>query len=92
MIMNFNTDPGSFQDAMDFIIKLLPVFIPLFIIQLGFLVFVIVDIAKKKITKTLSPIIWIFIAISLNSTCIGPILYIIFGRAEAVAKDDDDDI
>ncbi|MCL2773633.1 MAG: PLDc N-terminal domain-containing protein [Oscillospiraceae bacterium] len=75
---------------MDVIKQYIAFIIPLAVIELGLLVFVIVDIAVKRRTKTLNPLIWIIIAIVLSGTMIiGPILYIIFGRAEPTYKDDD---
>ena len=74
---------------MDELIKYLPFIIPLLLIEFGFLAFVIIDIARKKKTKNLSPLIWILISVFLSSTFIGPVLYLIFGRADAAAADDD---
>jgi len=73
---------------MDAIRQYIPFLIPLAAIELGLLIFVVVDIARKRKTKTLNPLIWIIIGVVINT--IGPILYIIFGRAENTYKDDDD--
>ena len=78
---------NELQEALDLIIGLLPVLIPLAIISLGLLVFVIVDIIRKKQTKTLSPVFWVLIA--LASDVIGFVLYIIFGRSDTVGSDED---
>lgn len=72
-------------------IKYLPFIIPLLLIEFGLLAYVIIDIIKKKKTKTLNPFIWILISVFLTSSFIGPILYIIFGRAEIEIKDENDD-
>ncbi|MCL1858506.1 MAG: PLDc N-terminal domain-containing protein [Oscillospiraceae bacterium] len=82
---------------IDKLIPFIPFLIPLLIIELGLVIFVIADIIKKKKTKNLNPLIWIAISVLLMSTFIGPVLYIIFGRAEAEITDDnnndnDDDI
>ena len=77
---------------MDELIKFIPFLIPLLVIEIGLIVFIIIDISKKKKTKTFNPFIWILISVLFSSTFIGPVLYIIFGRAEAEAKDSDDDI
>lgn len=77
---------------MEDFIKYIPFLIPLLIIEFGLVIFVIVDIIKKKKTKNLNPLIWILISVCLSSTFIGPVLYIIFGRAESEVKNDDDDI
>jgi hypothetical protein len=80
-------DFSEISEALDIIIELLPFLIPLMLIQVGLLVFVIVDIIKKKGTKTLSPALWLLIAILIDM--IGPVLYIIFGRSETVGNDED---
>ena len=79
-------------NGFDILLQYLPFIIPLLLVELGLLIFVIVDIARKKKTKNLSPIFWIIIALCVNT--IGPILYIIFGRAEKTYDNDDksDDI
>lgn len=73
---------------MENFLKFLPLIIPLCVIQLGFVIFCAADILKKKKTKTLSPAVWILITVVLMNTFIGPVLYIIFGRAETSADDD----
>ena len=74
---------------MEDFVKFIPLLIPLLVIQLGVVVFCVADIAKKKKTKNLSPALWTLITIALMSSFVGPILYLIFGRAEASAADDD---
>jgi predicted RND superfamily exporter protein len=74
---------------MEDFVKFLPLLIPLALIQLGFVAFCVIDILKKKKTKSLSPVIWILIAVVLMNTFVGPVLYIIFGRSEAAEEDDD---
>lgn len=73
---------------MDDFLKFIPFIIPLVVIQLGFVIFCVFDIQKKKKTKNLSPVIWILLVVVLMNTFIGPVLYIIFGRAENSADDD----
>ena len=75
---------------MEELIKYIPLLIPLAVIQLGFMIFVIVDIARKKQTKNLTPLIWIIAAVFFNSLCIGSVLYLIYGRAEKTYDDNDD--
>ena len=75
------------QEMIDIFIQWLPVFIPVALIIIGLQVFVIVDIIRKKQTKTLSPVVWVLIAIAVD--VIGPVLYIIFGRSDTVGSDED---
>jgi branched-subunit amino acid transport protein AzlD len=77
---------------MEEFIKYIPFIIPLLIIELGLVIFCLVDIAKKKKTKNLSPLIGIIISVVFMSTFIGPVLYIVFGRADVAVSDDNDDI
>jgi len=74
------TDLDGLREGLDLLINLLPVLIPLAIVQFGLLLFAAVDIAKKRKTKNLNPIIWVLIICLVNM--IGPILYLILGRAE----------
>jgi hypothetical protein len=75
-------------EAMDWFIKFLPLLLPMILLELGLMIFAIVDIARKRKTKNLSPLIWIIIILFVNT--LGSIIYLIFGRAEAEVKDDDD--
>ena len=87
MNVTVNTGLESFADVF---MRWLPLLLPLIIIQYSVLIFVIVDIARKKRTKNLSPLIWIIIALALSNLCMGSILYLIFGRAEKTFDDNDD--
>jgi len=84
------TELDGLREGLDLLINLLPVLIPLAIVQLGLLLFAAVDVVRKRRTKNLSPIIWVLIICLVNM--IGPILYFIFGRAEDSGGDDRDDI
>jgi len=90
MSINFGMTSGNFQEAMDLIKILLPVIIPLAVIQIGLLIFALVDIARKRRTKTLSPLIWILIICLVSSSGIGAILYLILGRADSGVNSNDD--
>jgi len=76
------------SDVNNMIAQLLPVLIPLVIIQLGLLVFAVIDVVRKQKTKNLSPGVWILIICFVNM--IGPVLYLILGRAD-VSDDQDPD-
>ena len=80
------------QEILDELMKWLPLILPLLIIQLGVMIFVLVDIARKKRTKNLSPLAWVVIVIFLSNLCIGSILYLVVGRAEKIYDGKDDDI
>ena len=53
---------------------------PLILLQLGIALAAIVDIARKKKTRNLSPAVWILISLFVST--IGAILYFVVGRAE----------
>ena len=80
---------GLDAETIDLLIKLLPLVIPLAVIQFGLLIFAAFDIAKKKKTKNLNPVVWVLIVCLVNM--IGPILYFVFGRTDAAVEDDNDD-
>ena len=61
--------------------ELLPVLIPLGLIQLGLIVFALVDLAKpERRVRYLGKPVWAAIILLLN--LLGPILYLVVGREE----------
>ena len=79
---------NSIREVMDLLMKWAPLFLPLIIIQLGLMIFAIVDIARKGKTKNLNVLVWIIIVVCINM--IGPILYFVFGRSDTGVNDDKD--
>jgi len=67
------------------IMQYLPFIIPLVLLNLGLQIFALVDIIRKKRTKNLTVLLWIIIIFGANT--IGPLLYLIFGRAEDIYED-----
>jgi len=65
--------------------QLLPLLIPVAIIELGLLVWALLDIIRRKNVKG-PKIVWIIVVVLLE--IIGPIAYFIFGRGEESAEDD----
>ncbi|PKO05833.1 MAG: transcriptional regulator [Chloroflexi bacterium HGW-Chloroflexi-3] len=59
--------------------KLLPLLIPLFLIQLGLMIAALVDLIKRKKTKG-PKWMWIIIVVFVNM--IGPIVYFVVGRED----------
>ena len=66
------------------IMQYLPYLIPFGLLSVGLLVFAWIDIARKKRTKNLNIIIWVLITL-INT--IGPLIYLVFGRAENIYED-----
>lgn len=87
--MSVNFEVNTINDAVDLLIKFIPFLIPLALLQFGLMLFAIIDIGRKQKTKTLSPLIWVIISVLVNM--IGPVLYLIFGRAEKTYDDDKND-
>jgi len=65
--------------------QLLPLLIPVAIIELGLLVWALLDIIRRKNVKG-PKIVWIIVVVLFE--IIGPIAYFIFGRGEESAEDD----
>lgn len=65
------------MNSLDAIMKVLPLLIPVFIIQLGLMIFALVDLAKTP--KTRGPK-WVWVLIIVFVNMIGPIIYFIIGR------------
>jgi hypothetical protein len=63
----------------DQLMKLLPLLIPLFLIQLGLMITALVDLIKREKTKG-PKWMWIIIVVFVN--IIGPIIYFVVGREE----------
>jgi len=59
--------------------KYLPLFIPLIIIQLGLMVFALIDLVRRE--KTRGPK-WMWVLIIISCQMLGPIIYLIIGREE----------
>ncbi len=67
------------QNTLEQILQYLPLLIPLFLIQLGLMIFAIIDLIKRA--KTRGPK-WVWALVILFVNFIGPILYFVIGREE----------
>lgn len=65
--------------ATEQILKYLPMMIPLMLIQLGLMIFALVDLIKRQKTRGSK---WIWMVLILFVNIIGPILYFLIGREE----------
>jgi len=59
--------------------KLIPLLIPVFVIQAGLVIFALVDLIKRE--KTHGPK-WAWVLVILFINIIGPIAYLLFGRED----------
>lgn len=64
---------------VDQLIKLLPLLIPLFVLQLALMIAALVDLIKREKTKG-PKWMWVIIIVFINM--IGPIIYFVVGREE----------
>ncbi len=76
------------QDEWKIIVNTLPFLIPLFLLQLGLMVFALVDVIKRKKVKGGNKVVWILIIVLIN--LIGPIIYLAIGRKEDAVDSDKD--
>lgn len=68
------------MDVIEQLMELLPLLIPVLIIDLGFKVYAFIDIMKEdRRVRWNNKIVWILIAILIN---FGWIFYFLFGREE----------
>jgi Phospholipase_D-nuclease N-terminal len=67
------------MNGLDFILKYLPLLIPLLLIELGLMIYCLVDIARREKTKG-PKWMWILIVVLVN--LLGSIAYLIIGREE----------
>ncbi len=66
--------------SFDEVLELLRVIWPLLLLQVGLMVWALVDVVRRRSTRTLSMPAWIIIILFVNF--FGPIAYFLFGRAE----------
>lgn len=65
--------------ALPILKQLLPLLIPVLIIQIVLLVFALVDLAKQKVTRGPK---WVWAVVIVFINILGPILYFVLGRKE----------
>jgi hypothetical protein len=76
------------KEELELIRNLLPFLIPLIILELGLLVFALVDLIRRKRVTGNNKIVWILVIVLIN--LIGPIIYLAVGRKEAPIDSDQD--
>ena len=68
------------SDELKTITNMLPLLIPLAVIQLALMVIALVDLFKRENMKSNTRLIWVFVIVLINT--IGPIVYLIAGRKD----------
>ncbi len=67
------------EQGLQQIVELLPLLIPLFLIQLGLIVAALIDLIRRQ--KTRGPKwVWVIVIILINF--LGPIIYFVLGRED----------
>ncbi len=74
------------SEEVNQIVKILPFLIPLILLELGLLVWALIDVARRPRVRG-NKVVWILVIVLIN--IIGPILYFIFGRGEEAPLDGD---
>jgi hypothetical protein len=73
---------------VDRLIELLPLLIPLILVQIGLAIYALIVLKHTKQVRGDSKLLWIFIILLVN--LFGPILFLVFGRiTDAVGSEDD---
>lgn len=67
------------MEISDNLLRFVPLLIPLILIQLGLMIFALVDILKKQKARG-NLIVWVLVIIFVN--IFGPIAYFAFGRVD----------
>jgi hypothetical protein len=67
--------------------SLLPFLIPIIIIQIGLMVWALVDVVKRERVRGGNKVVWILIIVLVN--LFGPIIYFIWGREEGPGEGND---
>jgi hypothetical protein len=73
---------------LDSVFRLLPVIIPLFLIEIALMVVALVDVVKRERVRGGNKVVWILVIVLISM--IGPMVYLLFGREEAPLDSDQD--
>ena len=65
--------------GFDLVLKLLPVLIPVILIELGLMIYCLIDLVKRE--KTNGPK-WMWVLIIVLVNLFGPIIYLVIGRKD----------
>ena len=71
---------------MDSIKDMLPFLIPVAVLELGLMVFALIDLIRRTYVRGGNKVVWVLVIILIN--LIGPIVYLVFGRVEEPVDSD----
>ena len=66
--------------------QLLALLIPIVLLELGLLVWALLDVIRRERVRGGNKVVWILVIVLIN--IIGPIVYFIFGREEGPTEED----
>jgi hypothetical protein len=67
-------------DTLNIIKTYLPLLIPIILLELGLLIFALIDLVRRERTRVLPKWMWAIIIVVLE--IFGPIIYLLVGREE----------
>jgi hypothetical protein len=73
---------------MDRIIELLPLLIPLILIQIGLAIYALILLKRAQQVRGNSKLLWALVIIFVN--LFGPILFIVLGRVDDAVRSEDE--
>jgi hypothetical protein len=76
------------MDDLQVLKDLLPFLIPVFLLELGLMIWALIDVVKRKRVTGGNKLVWILIIVLVN--IIGPIIYLLIGRKEDSGNGEED--
>ena len=67
------------MERLNFLAQYLPLLIPLIVLELGLMIFALVDLFRRANTRGPK---WVWVLVILFVSTIGPIVYLVLGRKE----------
>ena len=68
------------QDGLQTLLKYLPFIVPIMVIQLGLMLYALVDLVRRERVKYLPK--WLWLLIILLGELLGPLIYLVAGRED----------
>jgi hypothetical protein len=67
------------ENSTDLLLRLIPLLIPILIIQVGLMIFCLLDLSRRETTRGPK---WLWVLLIVLGQLWGPILYLVIGRNE----------
>jgi hypothetical protein len=75
-------------NELESLVRLLPLLIPLFLIEIGLMIVALMDVVRRERVRGGNKVVWILVIVLISM--IGPIVYLLFGREEVPLDSDQD--